>query len=245
MEMILWIAELLGISLSSIRDGMKYLGFQLKAKGYSKVDWQWLLDRFYKKILGWEFKSLSLAGKLILVQAVLSQLAVYWAHIFFLPASIINKMNSLAANFLWGGKSIQKKFHLVKLAKISKPRKLGEWGLLDMRSFGNVLLCKSLYRGIFGDGLWSIAIRKKYMKGRNLEYWYRRRSIGARKGLAIWLSLRKIQHFFLENLRWNLFFGSRILIGIDPILNGRETFFSSILIMLPSQKRLLYLGQVD
>jgi len=198
MEIILWISELMGIAPFSIKQGFKYLGFSLKAKGNSKRDWQWLLDRFYKKISGWEFKFLSLAGRFILVQVVLSQLSVYWAHIFFLPASVINRMNRLAANFLWGGHAYQNKIHLVKMASISKPKRAGGWGLLDMRTFGKALLCKSLYRGIFGDGPWSKIIKAKYLKGKSIEFWYRRRSIGIRSGSMIWQSLRKVHPFFMK-----------------------------------------------
>lgn len=120
METVLWIAALIGINQVSIKEGIKYLGFNLKAKGNYKQDWQWLIDRFYKKNSGWESRFLSLAGRFILVQAVLSQLAVYWAHLYFLPSSVINKMCSLAANFLWGGRSFQFKFHLVKMDSISR-----------------------------------------------------------------------------------------------------------------------------
>lgn len=134
-------------------------------------------------------------------------------------------MKRLSENFLWGGNSSQSKIHLSKLEKISVPKKLGGWGLLDMRSFGRALLCKSLWRGIFGHGLWSLTIRKKYLQDKNLEFWYRRGSIEIRKGSDIWLSLRKVQQYFLENLRWNLFFGSRILIGIDSIVGGWECVF--------------------
>jgi len=185
MAMVIWIAELLGIVSISLKDGLKYLGFQLKAKGYSKADWQWLLERFYKKISGWEFKTLSLAGRFILTQALLAQLVVYWAHIFFLPVSIINEMNRLSTNFLWGKNSNQSKIHLSKLDKISVPKKLGGWGLLDMRTCGRALLCKLLWRGIFGDGLWSLTIKKKYLQDKDLEYWYRRGSIRVKQGSAI------------------------------------------------------------
>eukprot|EP00253_Pinus_taeda_P001784 PITA_01784 len=170
MEMVKWISELLGIEMKSLKDGLKYLGFQLKAKGYSKADWQWLIDRYYKKISAWEYKILSLAGRIILTQVVLSQLVVYWAHIFFLPASIIHKMSRISANFIWGGKSNQRKFHLSKMENISLPKNLSGWGLLDLRNFGKALLCKSLWRGIFGEGPWSITIKKKYMKGKDLEF---------------------------------------------------------------------------
>lgn len=103
---------------------------------------------------------------------------------------------------------------------ISRPRKFGGWGLLDMRSFGNALLCKSLLRGIFGEGPWSLFINRKYLKGRSIEYWYRRNSLGIKRGSAIWHSLRKIQSFYMGNLRWRVFLGSSILIGFDSIMNG-------------------------
>eukprot|EP00253_Pinus_taeda_P025144 PITA_25144 len=148
-----WIASLFGIEAVSIDSGMKYLGFNLKPKGYKKGDWTWLLDRFYNRISGWEYRLLSLAGRLVLIQAVLSQLAIYWAHLFFLPVPVIRKMNSYAANFLWGGKSFQSKYHLVKMESISKPKQSGGWGLLDMRRMGNALLVKSYIRGIYGTDL--------------------------------------------------------------------------------------------
>lgn len=120
-----WIASLFGIEALTIDNGMKYLGFTLKPKGYKLGDWSWLLDRFYNRISGWEIRLLSLAGRLILIQAVLSQLAIYWVHLFFLPSPVINKMKPYAANFLWGGKTFQSKIHLVKMDSIAKSKKSG------------------------------------------------------------------------------------------------------------------------
>lgn len=51
-ELALWIATLFGINLAPIKDGFKYLGFFLKPKGNRKLDWTWLIDRFYKKSHG-------------------------------------------------------------------------------------------------------------------------------------------------------------------------------------------------
>lgn len=236
MDTVLWIADLFGILQSSIRGGFKYLGFSLKAKGYGKRDWCWLIDRFFKKISGWESRFLSLAGRLILVQAVLTQLSVYWAHLFHIPASIVKKMCSIAGNFLWGGKSYQSNIKLVKMESISRPKKNGGWGLINMKIFGKALLCKSLYRGIFGSGPWSKIIQNRYLKGRSLEYWFRRSSIGIKKGSAIWISYRKILPFFLENLRWSFFSGSSIYIGIDPIVNGLELMIPRCLISFLQSK---------
>lgn len=235
-DTVLWIADLFGIQQSSIRGGFKYLGFSLKAKGYDTRDWFWLIDRFFKKISVWEARFLSLAARFTLVQSVLSQLSVYWSHLFHLSASIIKKMCSIVGNFLWGGKSFQSKINLVKMEIISRPKNIGGWGLLNMKIFGKALLCKSLYRGIFGSGPWRKIIQNRYLKGCSLEFWYRRSSFGIKSGSAIWNSFRKILPFFIQNLRWRLYSGSCIYIGIDPIVNGLELMIPRCLYSFSKQK---------
>jgi len=91
-----------------------------------------------------------------------------------------------------------------------------------LKLFGKALLCKSLFRGIFGTGPWSLIIQSRYLKGCSLEYWFRRRSLGLKSGSAIWNSFRKIFPFFIQNLRWRLFSGSSIFIGIDLMVNDLQ-----------------------
>jgi len=134
----------------------------------------------------------------------------------------ICELNNSPYFLIWGGKAHQKKFHLTRMEKIATPRSLGGWGLLDMRTFGKALLCRSLWRGIFGDGLWSNTIKNKYMKGRDIKHWYKKGRIGSKYGSAIWLSFWKIEHYFLKNLKWKFQMGSIIFIGIDPFVGGRE-----------------------
>jgi len=105
LDIVQWISDLMGITPQLLHQGFKYLGFSLKAKGYTTRDWQWLLERIFKKIAPWEYKFLSLVGRLILAQSILCQLSVYWTHIFYLPSKIIKQMNKLIANFLWGGQA--------------------------------------------------------------------------------------------------------------------------------------------
>lgn len=76
-EDVLWLLELFGVNVQFISCGIKYLGFQIKANGYSKSDSNWILDRFYRRITAWEFRCPSLVGRMILVQTILNQLAVY------------------------------------------------------------------------------------------------------------------------------------------------------------------------
>lgn len=71
-EEVEWLLVLFGMEAQPISHGIKYLGFQLKANGYSKVDWQWIPDRFYKRLSILEYRCLSLAGRVTLVQSMLN-----------------------------------------------------------------------------------------------------------------------------------------------------------------------------
>jgi len=197
-----YLEDCFNIKVNPIKDGVKYLGFYLKPVHYKKFDWMWILDRFHKRIVGWEFKCLSLAGRVGLAQLVLAQMTIYWGHLFFIPLGIISMLNRLMENFIWGGCREKRKYHLTSLRNITLPKELGGWGILDIRTFGKALLCKSLWRGISEVNLWSTFLRNKYMGNKGLIYWYRKGTIGHLHRSAIWLSFKKIESIFLKNLSW-------------------------------------------
>ena len=60
-----------------IQLGFKYLGFYIKPLGYKVEDWYWLVKDFERRIHLWYNKYLSLGGRLVLIQAVLSSMLVY------------------------------------------------------------------------------------------------------------------------------------------------------------------------
>jgi len=101
------------------------------------------------------------------------------------------------------------KLHLVKLDHISFPKRLGGWGILNLWRFGWALLQKSLWSGLFGDGIWGNIIRHEYLKDHEFPIWMHKERIGIASGLAIWLSFKKINKCFLQNLCWRLGFGYR------------------------------------
>lgn len=104
------------------------------------------------------------------------------------------------------------------------------YGLLDMRRMGNALLVKSFIRGIYGIGPWSNFIRRKYLQGKSIEFWYRRNALGTKQGSAIWLSFCKNKSLILRNFRWKLFSGANAFIGRDLILDGLNYHFQPDLI---------------
>lgn len=136
----------------------------------------------------------------------------------FLPSHLHHqRINQITAAFIWGNTSSHHKIHLAQMKHISIPKQQGGWGILDLRLFGCALICRSLWRGIYGYSPWSNIIRHIYMRGKPIEYWLRKGTIGPRSGSPIWLSMRKIESFFISRLRRRFHNGSNILIGIDPI----------------------------
>ena len=63
--------------MHTLQSGITYLGFQLKPLNYRVADWFWLLHKFEKRINHWAFKYLSLGERLVLINAVLTNIPVY------------------------------------------------------------------------------------------------------------------------------------------------------------------------
>lgn len=75
-EALAWLSVLFSYEVQSISLGIKYLGSMLKTHCYFRSDWLWIPKQYFKKISSWEFRCLSLAGRVVLAQSVLNQLVV-------------------------------------------------------------------------------------------------------------------------------------------------------------------------
>ncbi|KAE8659133.1 Mannose-P-dolichol utilization defect 1 protein [Hibiscus syriacus] len=128
----------------------EYLGPPLGAKRNSFSMWEPVVQKFYKSLAGWKAKSLSLAGRAVLVKSVLCSLPIYYLSIFRIPSSVLNKLNSIMASFLWGGASDKKNIHWIKWDLVCKPKKLGGLGIPNLL----------LNRALLGKWVWKFAAEK-------------------------------------------------------------------------------------
>ena len=88
---------------------------------------------------------------------------------------------------------------------------------MGLNLFCIALLCKSLWKAIFGNNIWRKVIEAKYLDNKDIIVWFRQGSFDPPHGSAIWRSFHKIELFFLKNLAWNFQSGKKILIGLDPL----------------------------
>lgn len=131
-----------------------------------------MLEKVERKIRGWASKWLSSGGRFILVQAVIQNIMVYWAHIFTIPKKVLQNIRKIIMNFIWNGKEDRGKIHLARWDLIMNPRSCRGWGLKDLDLYGRALIMKSMWRGMRSNGIWNEILVYKYLELADLERLY-------------------------------------------------------------------------
>ncbi|XP_043697156.1 uncharacterized protein LOC122647928 [Telopea speciosissima] len=79
-----------------------------------------ILDLVRRRLDGWKARFLSFAGRLQLLSSVLQGCYIYWSGIFALSSGVKQKLESMFANFLWTGPSLERKVlkgHIISLCE--------------------------------------------------------------------------------------------------------------------------------
>ncbi|CAL1395135.1 unnamed protein product [Linum trigynum] len=137
---------------SGFREGelpVRYLGLPLNAGKLTAEDCKSLISRITWRILGWQPKLLSYAGKLEFVVSVLSSMSQYWMNVILLPNKVIKEIENLCSQFLWSD------FEKKKRAKfawktVALPRTEGGMGFKDLHSWNKACLARHFW-GILSD----------------------------------------------------------------------------------------------
>ncbi|CAL0332599.1 unnamed protein product [Lupinus luteus] len=91
-----------------------YLGIPVGVNHKRKETWNPLIDRLKIKLSSWNMNHVSFGGRLILLNTVLYALLVYFLSIYKAPVTIINSIQKIQRDFLWGGTNSHKKINWVK-----------------------------------------------------------------------------------------------------------------------------------
>ncbi|KAK4380900.1 hypothetical protein Sango_3019100 [Sesamum angolense] len=90
------ILEYLGFQEGSLP--VKYLGIPLTSSRLTIVDCRPLIDKVDARLAGWNHQNLSYAGRLQLINSVLSTLQTYWGSAFILPKGHLARTRSALLN---------------------------------------------------------------------------------------------------------------------------------------------------
>ncbi|KAL0011948.1 hypothetical protein SO802_007056 [Lithocarpus litseifolius] len=121
---------------------------------------------------------LSMAGRVILSQAVISAIPSYVMQGCMLPSRVLNSLDKINRNFVWGSTDSIKKMYKVNWKKVTKPKAKGGLGLQEAKGRNLMLAAKlSWRRHHCRDVGWAEVLHKKYQtpkarrKGAHSRVW--------------------------------------------------------------------------
>ena len=77
----------------------RYLGIPMNHKKLNNKDWKVVEDRFQEKMSNWKGKLLYYGGRLVLINSVLSSLAMFMMSFFEVPKGILKKLDFYRSAF--------------------------------------------------------------------------------------------------------------------------------------------------
>ena len=104
-----------------------YLGIPMNTHKISKKDWRLVEERFHKKLSSWKGKLLSIGGRLVLLDSVLSSLPMFMMSFFRIPKGDFKKLDYYISRFFWQSDEYKKKYRLIKCSILNKPKSVGGW----------------------------------------------------------------------------------------------------------------------
>ena len=92
----------------------KYLGLPSLVGKRKKESFNYIKEKVWRKLQGWEAKLLSQAGREVLLKAVIQAIPTYTMGCFKLPVGLCNEIETLIKKFWWGQRGDRRKIHWVK-----------------------------------------------------------------------------------------------------------------------------------
>lgn len=155
------VAELLNIPKTE--DLGRYLGVSSLHGRLKNDSFDSLIKKIQGRLAGWRRKTLSLAGRRILIQSVLSSIPLYTMQTTLFPTSVIKAIEKIFRNFLWGGTVEERKCSLVAWSIVTQDRENGSLGIRKLDDMNTTLLAKLGWQLQSGkEGLWQDIMRGKY-----------------------------------------------------------------------------------
>ena len=98
-----------------------------------------------KRTNSWANRFLSYAGRLLLLQAIIASIDIYWSSHVYLPKQVIEKIEQLMRRFLWKGTQLSKYGAKVAWDDICKPEKEGGLGVKKISDYNAAMMLRYIW----------------------------------------------------------------------------------------------------
>jgi ribonuclease HI len=202
---LLSLSHALGFSIGTVP--FNYLGVPIFKGKPKKIHLQALADRVKSKLASWKGHSLSLMGRVQLVQSVIHGMLLYSFKIYSWPRSLIKHLDSCIRNFVWSGNVDTKKLVTLSWDKVCTPISSGGLGLRrlkDMNKAGCLKLCWELIKS---DKQWATTLRTRFFRNSI--------PISHAVSSSIWSSLKGYLPLLQDHSIWRVGDGTAISFWTD------------------------------
>ena len=149
---------------------------------------------------------------MVLLQSSCSTILAYVMQSNLLPSKILDGLDWVNMNFLWGSTDQAKKMHWVNWSKVTKPKNLGGLGLQIAKGRNTVLLAKLNWRlHMEGNAPWSKVLKLKYCTRQRINS----RNAARLACSRMWKGLRKGEEVFKKGVKWVLGHNSKLNFWYD------------------------------
>jgi hypothetical protein len=141
----------------------KYLGLPVGANPRLYATWVPMLEAIKRRLGSWGNKFVSLGGRIVLINAVLNSLPIFFLSYLKMPVKVWREVVKIQQNFFWCGLKNRKGMCWVKWSEICKPKRDGGLGIKDLLLMNSSLLAKWRWKLLKEDNeLWKKVILAKY-----------------------------------------------------------------------------------
>ncbi len=122
------------------------MGLPLSPKALCKADYLPLIEKLDKRLAGWKGLLLSRAGRLVLLNSVLTSVLAFFCSVFRVPVWVFKDIDKIRRGFFWKSKVLVNGFHcLVNWEQVCRPKCQGRIRIRNLRAMNSALLMKSFW----------------------------------------------------------------------------------------------------
>ncbi|XP_057251814.1 uncharacterized protein LOC130591883 [Beta vulgaris subsp. vulgaris] len=145
----------------------KYLGVPISHKRLGVKECMVLVEKMTARVRCWSSRNISYQGRLVLVNAVLLSIQVYWAQMFVLPKKVIHEIQMVCRAYLWTGNYFSSRGGYVAWEKVCRPKNAGGLGVRNLECWKRLLWGDLLGLGNQKRYLWIKWVNELYVKNEN------------------------------------------------------------------------------
>lgn len=152
-----------------------------------------------KKLAGWKANLLSLVGRTMLIQASSAAIPSYVMQCNQIPSKILEGIDRVNRNFLWGSSDTIRKMHWVGWRKVARPKEEGGLGLQSAKGKNTSLLAKLNWQfHTKKDAKWALVLTNKYCNSRGVNA----TNAGRLPCFTTWKAMKKGMDSFAKGSIW-------------------------------------------